>query len=334
MVNRGWWRRSLVWSLILVVAGFFAWGGATPPAAAEASSDTVPVMMPPGIYTYDEIQKAGIDPQLSSDDTGLPVCEVDTSWKGLGPESEAVPAGGPTECVADVTKFLFGYGIGVPTTGYHHNGWRTSNDTYAGGKVEVEVRDTGVDHFQSIEEFVASRVLSVHGVGPSSLEWIEAGWAEHSDRTSNTPEVYTYETGSNSWAFAPQYPLAMGSFYAFRTRNCTISGDDRQCGEIFWAGQWQLLRNSNAADCRNPSGTAVCGNEEYTEIYSDQAADPHPDLSGASAGNRIDWRNTELRTNGAVWVQWTHASALHERAPYSACSVHAYYQFYVVKGAC
>lgn len=297
----------------------------------QANDQAIPFPLPPGIYTYDEVVAAGFDQGLRPEDVGLPVCKVDPTWEGLKEGSPPAPADGPTECVADATKFLYGYGIGIPDTGYHHNGYKTSASNYAGGKIEVEAQNSTVDHNPSISEFVVSRVLTVRTNG----EWIEVGTAEHSDRTATFPEVYTFETGTSTWAFAPGYGLTIGSYYPFRTRNCTVSGDDRQCAEIYWAGQWQLLRNSNAADCRTTSGDAICKVEEFTEIFSDQSADPHPDLSSAAQGNRVDWRSTQLRTdNPAIWVLWTHSSTSSFVTPYLRCLINAYYRFYVVKGPC
>lgn len=165
--------------------------------------------------------------------------------------------------------------------------------------------------------------------------WLEIGWAEHSDRTSTSPEVYSYDTEEGGvWRFPGYPPLTVGSFYAFRTRNCTINNDDKQCAEVYWSGAWNLVDYSNAADCRNAQGTAICAAEEFTEIYSDHTGSLHPDLTPGSGDNRVDWRSTRLRTNAGSWVSWTASSSKGNVSPYDTCLINAYYRFYVLKGTC
>jgi hypothetical protein len=146
--------------------------------------------------------------------------------------------------------------------------------------------------------------------------------------------VYSKDTDETDIRFYSSYSLVVDAFYAFRTRNCTVSGDDRPCAEIFWSGQWELLDNSNSADCRGAQGGARCQAEEFTEVYSEQEADPHPNLSGASQNNRIDWRNTQVRTDSAVWIPWTVGSTQAAFNTYATCAINNYYRFYARESNC
>lgn len=307
--------------------GFPTPGPGDPPPLVAAAS------IPPGIYTYGELRSMGYDPDpgLTPEEVGLPVCKPDPTWPGLREDSPPAPDA-PTGCVADVTKFEFAVGFPPPHAGYHWNGYRTNARSYAGGKVEIEVRDPSVDHDlpSGTEEFVANRVLTQTS---TTSDWLEVGWAEVSWKDNNQ-YVYSYDTEEGTWGFPGGYNLTTGSYYAFRTRNCTVNNDDRQCGELFWSGQWQLIRNSDPGDCRKPDGAAMCAVEEFTEVFSEDTNTPHPNLTGTSGGNVIDWRNTELRTDAGSWVTWTAPSEKGTQTAYDTCPIKAYYRFYAIKGSC
>jgi hypothetical protein len=103
--------------------------------------------------------------------------------------------------------------------------------------------------------------------------------------------------------------------------------------DIWWAGHWERLDNDNGADCRNTAGTAICAVEQFTEIYT--KGNGHPDLTGTSS-NRVDWRESELRTDDASWIDWTRPSI--KGGPfdvgYRTCGINDYYRFFIVKGSC
>jgi len=74
--------------------------------------------------------------------------------------------------------------------------------------------------------------------------------------------------------------------------------------------------------------------EEFTEISSNETSDPHPDLTIPGHGNRIDWRETQLRTDNFQWVTWTASSTQGTQTAYDTCLIDAYYTFFAKKGAC
>lgn len=326
-------RLAFLVATALVVFGVSVAADASPAPtpseeAVSASPSPLPSSIPPGIHTYDEVRSMGYDPGMRPEDVGLPLCPYDPGWEGLGPGTGPVPEDAPV-CVADVTTFDFGFGIGIPHASYHHNGSFTNSSEYAGGKVEVEVRNPSVSHVSGITEFVSNRVLTQR---PND-EWLETGWVEYSDE-GDAQYVYGYDTEEHSWNFAKQYDLTFGHYYAFRTRGCTLGGDDRQCGELYWNGLWELIRNSDTADCR-PASTPICHVEEYTEIFSNQTSSPHPNLTTNQGDGKIHWRNTEVRKDiggSAQWVAWnsTFSDDWYNITPYDTCGEYRYFQFYVV----
>lgn len=232
------------------------------------------------------------------------MCEYDPDWGGLAPD-ETVPAEARDDsasCVADRSYVTYMIGVTPPHAGYHWNGYRTNNDIAAGADVTIEIRDAQVDHLAHTsdeEESVVNRTITQNS---ANNDWLEVGYGEHSWESATYPRVYTYVTRASNpgiWAWYGQYSLTTGNFLDVRTRNCTISGDDRQCAEVWWSGQWQLLTNDNSADCRGAAGNPRC----YAG-YSQQSS-PHPDITGSAGNNRIDWKDTMLRVDqsgGAVWI--------------------------------
>jgi hypothetical protein len=216
-----------------------------------------------GSYTAEEAADLGIDTGPTSQETGLPVCDFDPDWGGLAPD-ESVPDDArddPASCVADRAHVTYLVGATPPSPGYHHNGYRTNSDIAAGADTTIEIRDPEVDHqgqTSQEEEFVVNRVLTQNSAND---DWIEIGYGEHSWEAADYARVYTYVTrGSldDSWEWFGQYNLPTGgNFVDVRTRNCTISGDDRQCADIWWSNQWQLLTES---DCDGGTGINILSN--------------------------------------------------------------------------
>ncbi|GIU98109.1 MAG: hypothetical protein KatS3mg013_1912 [Actinomycetota bacterium] len=309
------------------------------PANSSASHETTAI--PPGTYDYAQATELGIDTGPTPDETGLPVCKYDPDWGGLAPD-ESVPAEArdePATCVADRTYVTYMIGASPPHAGYHWNGYRTNNDIAAGADVTIEIRDAQVDHLAHTsdeEEFVVNRTITQN---TANDDWLEVGYGEHSWESADHPRVYTYVTrgsADNIWAWYGRYGLTNGNRLDVRTRNCTISGDDRQCAEVWWSNQWQLLTDDNNADCRGAAGNPRCYAEEMTEIYSQQSS-PHPDITGSSGNNRIDWKDTMLRvdqTGGAVWISWTKPSTKSTQTAYDTCPINNYYRWYALKGSC
>ena len=298
-----------------------------------APNTTPPSEIEPGVYTYEEALALGVDPGLPTpESTGLPICDPPAAHDGGEAPPESIDD--DPECVADATLTELGIGLTPPhgstgATGYHWNGYRTNASDFAGGKVTVEVTNPAVDHTSDLdqEEFVVSRVLSVATTG----NWLEVGWSEVSYR-SNIREVYTFASSDGLWVWH-SYTLDDQTFYSFRTRRCTVSGQTSQCAEIYWSGQWQMVDYDTPAECRGGAGNARCALEEFTEIASEQSGSAHPDLTGMPS-NRIDWKDTELRLDNQNWIQWTRPSSQGTPTAYDTCLITSYYRFYALKGVC
>jgi hypothetical protein len=293
-----------------------------------------------GFFTVEEATARKIAVPDPPEAYPLPPCDVNLDYKGEAPNGDGDfpridPAAEPS-CAVDPAGGHVAVGwpephYGPPPPdgqGYHWVGYSTDHFNFAGSKIVVDVTNPDVDHGTgSPWQFVASRVLTRRENG----EWIEVGWIEISSE-ANDRLVYTYNNGT--YYLPPNHPLTDGSSYAFRSVNCTVGGDDRQCVDIWWAGSWERLDNDDGADCRWDTGNAVCAVEEFTEIYTE--GNGHPDITSASGNNRIDFYDTELRTDSATWTQWTQdstASGPYDTG-YRTCAINHYYRFYAKRGTC
>lgn len=327
-------RRIACLAAALASLALLAPGG----SAATAADSRDAAVVEPGLYTVEEAEVLGLETPDTPDAYGLPTCKVDLEYKGEPEDADKavdIDASEPAACAVDPSRGTVAVGWPTPHygpeppegAGYHWLGYNTNKWEFAGGKIEVEVRDPDVNHCSGCPwQFVGNRVLAHRENG----DWIEIGWIEISSEP-NERKVYTYNDGQ--YYHPANHPLTDGSFYSFRSVNCTVGGDDRQCVDIWWGGQWERLDNDASADCRGAAGGARCRMEEYTEVYTE--GNGHPDLTGAPAGNRIDFRDTELRTDAGNWISWTRPST--KGGPYDVyetCGINDFYRFYSKKPGC
>ncbi|HWL65892.1 MAG TPA: hypothetical protein VNP73_07950 [Actinomycetota bacterium] len=220
----------------------------------------------------------------------------------------------------------------VPTsTEYNHNGAQTMN-RYNGAQATVEVTDPDVDHNNSPDEFVASRIMAKKY---RLQQWLEVGWAEVSWK-DDRQYVYTYSDESTKWQFHERYELVPGQSYSFRVYGCALPGDGRgTCAAIYWNGQWELLRTSKygCTYVHRKDPDRRCFIEEYTEVYS---VDSSPEPTLGSDNDAVEWSDAQLLV-GKTWSTWNdtdYESAEGSVDSYSVCWLAKNHDFYVIKGTC
>lgn len=192
---------------------------------------------------------------------------------------------------------------------YRHNGQQTTNQ-HSGGKITVEVTNPSVTHTSGAPaEFVVSRVMGK--TGGSDVRWLEVGWAENNFGGGGSQVVYTYSTTDDRWHYHTGYNISAGHFYSFRVRGCTVGGAAQTCADIYWNGQWRLVRHTSHGCSDN-----TCYIEAYTEIYS--ANNTFPAL--AQDGTGVSWKNNKIRT-ASGWTTWSGSIATSRgwKSPYRAC---------------
>lgn len=257
------------------------------------------------MYAYEQALQMGLAddiPTVAS--TGLPECDADPTWPGFPTAADAAAASDDVpECVPDPTDEIIGVGYPPPHAGYHYAGARTSG-THQGGQVTDEVGDPSVVHDGTTNQFVVARVLAQDG----SDEWVEAGWSEVSWR-SNVREVYSYNSDAGTWAWPSGYNLVEGHYYKFRATGCSSA----ICAEIYWSGNWHVIRQNLAGSCGGDS----CHLEEFVEVYL--ALDvTHPSVDAPVDGGGVNFQNTQLK-DGGDWSSWTASSSSNPTSPYVVC---------------
>lgn len=109
--------------------------------------------IPAGVYTYEEAVELGIDVGPTPEGYGLPRCESDDGYPGLG-EDEVVPVDEAPSCVVGPRTKLFGVGLPIPHANAHHSSGYRSNALTDVDPLPATVRSDGV----AIETEIAKRV--------------------------------------------------------------------------------------------------------------------------------------------------------------------------------
>lgn len=323
-------------------------------------------------YTYDAAVSAGLEVPPTASEAGLPVCPVDNSgFDGYATPEEAEAAGveatlqanDEPECVPDRSETLVTIG-GVPRhrwsgscvgedprCGYHHHGVETQGDQWQGMQIHVEVTDPAVDHYgeELDQEFVVNRTLVKHDRRTLRQDELEIGWEESQQQPNPNrryiyTEVHQKDERKPDHTRHPQYPLGTGRFISVRLRKCHEG--TRMCADILWRrcspqcrNRWEFLDRNTDLECNFD-----CFFEQYTEVFSMQAGDPHPALNAPDG--KLDWRNTKLRVAPNDWRRWTDElgwGLLRDTppnlSPYNSCWLPTppydyFHAFYTRKGAC
>lgn len=271
----------------------------------------------------------------------LPRCAV-KPWKGFetAAEADAIPADAPV-CLSPQDRVVTrsagrnGPAPASPSTsqdGYYHNGPATL-DRYKGVEATFQVTNAAVDHTGLCCQFVVSRVMAL--AYPDS-NWLEAGWAEHSeDRDDDTAYVYTYTDVNNpdhTWRFFPGYSLSRSRYYTWRVDRCYVGpATVETCAYIFWGGEWNLLTHGDYGCTVYASGTdnQRCYGHALTEIYSENGS------ISIATGNSVDWLGVKVR-KGTSWYSLSTAYDVKvwQTSPYVVCWQAMYHDFSVSRYSC
>jgi len=192
-------------------------------------------------------------------------------------------------------------------TGYHYAGPQADQDnTGVNGRFSVE--DPGVVHDDTMNEFVALRVMARNDAGS---QWIETGWAEVSWE-SDAQWMYEFDSDNHTWYF---YSLPTDTI--LNVRVATYSGTT-------WGAYYYLSGTTWIGTRQADIGISTASMaENLGEVYTRNVN--HPSLPDTT----VDVGKLRVSGNWYDWTDPPHDTANLTGGPYSAVYTTGYTDFVV-----